>query len=191
MKTTVFCGVSVDGFIARPDGSVDFLDAFDPPLGADGEPSDMGFTALMASVDALIMGRNTFDTVLRMMADGAVDWPYGETPVIVMTSRPLDVPAELNDVVEATDLPPKELLEVLSARFFEHVYVDGGQTVQSFLAAGLIDELSITTVPILIGEGLKLFGELPADLRLERVGGETFSNGMVQNNYEMAATADG
>lgn len=187
MKTTVFCGVSVDGFIARPDGSVDFLDAFDPPVDSEGQASDMGFGALMASIDALVMGRNTFDTVLGMIDGGMIEWPYGDTPVIVMTSRPLEMPEDLQDTVEATDLEPRELLDVLSARLVEHIYVDGGRTVQSFLAAGLVDELSITTVPILIGEGLRLFGALPTDVRLERSGGQTFSNGMVQNNYLIKA----
>ncbi|MFT7602269.1 MAG: dihydrofolate reductase, partial [Acidimicrobiales bacterium] len=140
MKATVYCGLSIDGYIARPDGSVDFLDVFDPPL-VDGEPSDMGFGELMESIDALIMGRNTFDMVMSMVDDQKVDWPYGDTPVIVMTSRSVEVPDTLSDTVEATDLGPRELLEVLSARLVEHVYVDGGLTVRNFIEAGLIDEL--------------------------------------------------
>lgn len=178
MQATVYCGVSVDGFIARPDGSVDFLDGFEPAL-IDGEPTDMGFGALLESVDALIMGRNTFDMVI----DSGFDWPYGETPVFVLTHRPLDIAAKLKELVEPVELEPAELLGVLSSRFVEHVYVDGGQTVQDFLREGLVDDIVVTTVPILIGEGIPLFGQLKADVRLELVETTTFSNGFVQHHY--------
>jgi dihydrofolate reductase len=179
MKTTVYCGVSLDGFLARPDGSVDFLEAFDPPVTEDGEPDDLGFVEFLASVDVLVMGRNTFDFVM----DSGFDWPYGDTPVVVLTSRHLEIPAALAELVEPASLEPAELLDVLSSRFIEHVYLDGGYTVQSFLRAGLVDEIITTTVPILIGGGIALFGSLPDDQRFELIGSHATSNGFVQSHY--------
>lgn len=186
MKASIFCGVSLDGFIARSDGELDFLDALDPPE-LDGQPTDAGFGDFLASVDALAMGRNTFDKVMDLIAEPDIDWPYGDLPVVVLTSRPLTVPDELEELVEATDLAPAELLDVLSSRFVEHVYVDGGLTAQSFLREGLVDEIILTTVPVLIGEGRRLFGELPNDVKLELLDTKVFSNGFLQSRYRVRA----
>ena len=186
MKASIFCGLSLDGFIARSDGNLDFLDALDPPE-LNGEPTDGGFGEFLASVDALVMGRNTFDKVMDLITQPDIDWPYGDLPVVVLTSRPLTVPDELQDVVEATDLAPAELLDVLASRFVEHVYIDGGLTAQSFLRDGLIDEIILTTVPVLIGDGLRLFGELRADVKVELLDTTVFSNGFVQSHYRVRA----
>lgn len=174
-RATVYAGVSVDGFIARADHTVDFLDAGEPP------EDDMGFGDFMASVDVLVMGRNTFDFVV---ASGH-DWPYGETPVVVVTSRPLAVPEGVT-TVEATDLDPVALREELSARGLHHVYVDGGLTVQSWLRAGLATDLILTQVPVLIGEGLPLFGAIPADIALEHVDTTVSAGGYVQTHWRFA-----
>lgn len=186
MKATVFCGTSLDGYIARTNGDLDFLDAVDPPE-LDGQPTDGGFGDFLASVDALVMGRNTFDKVMELVEQPDIDWPYGDLPVLVLTSRPLAVPDHLNDVVEPTDLAPAELLEVLASRFVDHVYVDGGFTAQSFLRDGLINEIIVTTVPVLIGSGISLFGELPADVGVELLDTTVYSNGFVQTHYRVLA----
>lgn len=176
----MFVGTSVDGFIARPDGAVDFLGVAEPIEG------DMGFAAFMAGIDVMVMGRNTFDTVIDMItADESIGWPYGQTPVMVMTSRPLEIPPALTETVEATAADPVELLEMLADRGHEHAYIDGGLTVQSFLRAGLVDELIVTDVPVLIGSGRALFGELDSDIVLDHVETIVFENGCVQTRYEL------
>ena len=180
IRTSVYVGTSVDGYIARPDGQVDFLDSAEPI------DDDMGYADFMASIDVLVMGRNTYDWVVDMVtADGVIDWPYGEIPVIVLTHRHLDVPSALVDVVEPTGLTPAALLRELDSRGFEHVYVDGGRTVQGFLRAGLIDELIITRVPVLIGQGISLFGDLSTDVMLHHVDTVVFENGCVQTRQRV------
>jgi dihydrofolate reductase len=166
--------VSLDGFIARPDGSVDWLD-----VPQDNE--DYGFAAFMESVDALVMGRNTFDFVMATR-----EWLYGDKPVIVLSHRPLQVPAELAGVVETSALVPLELAAELDRRGLGHVYVDGGATIQSFLDAGLVDRMIITTIPILIGTGIPLFGPAAADIALRHVNTVTYTNGLVQTTYDVA-----
>ena len=173
--TSVYVGVSVDGFIARPGGEVDFLDAVEPA------ETDLGWSEFLASVDVLVMGRNTFDMVI----ESGFDWPYGERLVVVLTSRALEIPSHLAGWVEASRSEPASLLGELAKRGFGRVYVDGGLTVQAFLRAGLVDELIVTTVPTLIGEGIRLFGTLDTDVRLEHVRTEAFGNGMVQTKYRV------
>ncbi|KAA0234750.1 MAG: dihydrofolate reductase [Actinobacteria bacterium] len=175
MATSVYVGTSVDGFIARPAGEVDFLDSAEPL------DEDYGFADFLASVDALVMGRNTFDWVI----ESGVEWPYGDKLVLVMTSRAFVAPPGLADLVEPTGLGPAEVLIDLAARGVERVYVDGGQTIQSFLRAGLVDELTITKVPVLIGTGIALFGELTGDVRLEHLETTSFDNGLVQSRYRV------
>src|SRR6188474_1070628 len=154
MKASVFIGVSVDGFIARTNGALDFL----PPGG--GEPH--GYDEFIATVDALVIGRHTFETVLTFDT-----WPYTK-PVFVLSTRPL-VPPPPGAVVEQMSGAPAEVASRLAARGIGHVYVDGGITIQRFLRAGLIQRLIITRVPVLIGTGIPLFGALPRDIVLRHV----------------------
>ena len=173
MKASVFIGTSVDGFIARSNGDLDWL----PPGG--GEPH--GYDEFMATVDALVMGRKTFETVLTFDT-----WPYGEKPVFVLSTRPL-APAPLGAVVERMSGDPAEVVSQLAARGIQHVYVDGGITIQGFMRAGLIQRLIITRVPVLIGDGIPLFGSLPRDLRLRHVATRHYPSGLVQSEYLVAA----
>jgi dihydrofolate reductase len=170
MLATVFVGVSVDGFIARPDGGLDWLPA------DGGEPH--GYTELMATVDALVIGRATFETVL-----GFSEWPYGDKRVIVLSSRPLDLAALRDRPVKQMGGEPAEILARLEARGVGHIYVDGGITIQRFLRAGLIQRLIVTRVPVLIGQGIPLFGPLDADVRLRHVRTRDFPSGLVQSEY--------
>jgi dihydrofolate reductase len=169
VNTSVFVGVSVDGFIARADGALDWLPA--------GGGEEHGYEAFMASVDALVIGRNTYDTVL-----GFDQWPYGDKPVFVLSTRPLD-PAPTGAVVERMSGEPAEIVSRLAERGFRHAHVDGGITIQRFLRAGLIERLVITRVPVLIGSGIPLFGDLPADIRLGHVGTRQYATGLVQSEY--------
>lgn len=175
MQTSVYVGISVDGYIARPDGAVDFLDHHAAP------DSDLGFAAFLASVDVLVMGRNTFDFVLN----AGVDWPYGGVLVVVLTHRSLELPPEFAGNVETSDLSPRGMVDHLSERGFRHAYIDGGQTVRDFLIAGLVDRLILTTVPDLIGQGVSLFPALEADIRLELVSSVSEPNGFVQSTYQV------
>ena len=172
MLATVFVGTSVDGFIARPDGGLDFL----PPGGGE----EHGYTAFFASVDALVIGRNTFETVLAFDP-----WPYGKKPVFVLSSRALDLSAVRDGVVEQMSGEPREIAARLEERGFHHVYVDGGVTGQRFLRAGLVQRLVVTRVPVLIGSGIPLFGPLDADIHLEHVETRSYKSGLVQSEYRV------
>jgi len=174
MTVSVFVGTSVDGFIARPNGDLDFL-----PAGG-GEPH--GYDEFIASVDAIVIGRKTFEKVLTLGA-----WPYGDKRVVVLSSRPVDLSAAGGGVVEQMSGPPAEIVSQLAASGAHHLYVDGGITIQGFLRAGLIQRLVITRVPVLIGEGVPLFGTLPRDIRLRHVATRHYPSGLVQSEYHVAA----
>lgn len=174
MTVSVFVGTSVDGFIARRNGDLDFL-----PEGG-GEPH--GYDEFMASVDTIVIGRKTFETVLAFEA-----WPYGGKRVVVLSSRPIDVSAAKAGVVEQMAGPPAEIVSRLAASGAHHLYVDGGITIQGFLRAGLVQRLIITRVPVLIGEGVPLFGSLPRDIRLRHVATRHYPSGLVQSEYQVAA----
>jgi dihydrofolate reductase len=174
MAASVFIGTSVDGFIARVNGDLDFL-----PEGG-GEPH--GYDEFMASVDALVIGRKTFETVLAYP-----EWPYGKKRVVVLSSRPLDFSRVRGGVVEQMSGAPAEIVSKLTARGVKHIYVDGGITIQAFLRAGLIQRLIITRVPVLIGEGIPLFGTLPSDVRLKHVATRHYPSGLVQTEYQVLA----
>ena len=174
MAASVFIGTSVDGFIARPSGALDWL-----PEGG-GEPH--GYDEFIASVDAIVIGRKTFETVLAFDA-----WPYGDKRVVVLSSRPVDFSAVVGGVVEQMGGPPAEIVAQLTASGARHLYIDGGITIQGFLRAGLIQRLIITRVPVLIGEGVPLFGALPHDIRLHHVATRHYPSGLVQSEYLVAA----
>jgi dihydrofolate reductase len=170
MTVSVFIGTSVDGFIARSNGDLDFL----PPGG--GEPH--GYGEFIGSVDVLVIGRKTFETVLKFPK-----WPYGDKRVVVLSNRPIDLSAVRGGVVEQMGGPPTEIVSKLAAKGVRHVYVDGGVTIQNFLRAGLIQHLIITRVPVLIGEGIPLFGTLPRDIRLRHVATQHYPSGLVKSEY--------
>jgi dihydrofolate reductase len=172
MTASVFIGISVDGFIARRNGALDFL-----PEGG-GEPH--GYNEFIASVDAIVIGRKTFETVLTFGT-----WPYGHKRVVVLSSRPLDFSAVRGGVVEQMAGPPAEIVSQLAARGSRHLYIDGGITIQGFLRAGVIQRLIITRVPVLIGEGVPLFGSLPHDIRLRHVATRHYPSGLVQSEYQV------
>ncbi|KRA75498.1 deaminase [Caulobacter sp. Root656] len=176
MQASVFVGASVDGFIARPDGGLDWL-----PAGG-GEPH--GYNEFMATVDALVVGRNTYEIVL-----GFDTWPFGDKPVFVLSAGAL-APAPDGAVVERLSGAPAEIVSRLAARGVGHIYVDGGITVQRFLRAGLIQRLIVTRVPVLLGQGIPLFGALPGDIKLRHVATRSFASGLVQSEYHLGDAAD-
>jgi dihydrofolate reductase len=172
MKASVFVGTSVDGFIARQNGDLDWL-----PAGG-GEPH--GYDEFIATVDTIVIGRKTFETVLGFDA-----WPYGGKRVVVLSSERIDLsPAAARGGLVGD---PTEIVSSLAARGAHHLYVDGGITVQRFLRAGLIDRLVITRVPVLIGDGIPLFGSLSQDVPLRHVATRSYPSGLVQSEYEVGA----
>ena len=177
IKASVFIATSLDGFIARANGDLDWL--------TDAESStteqDYGYQEFMDTVDTIVLGRNTFELVLTFDT-----WPYGGKKVVVLSSKPSAVPPHLVESVEWLSLPPQRLVERLAAQGAIHLYVDGGKTIRGFLNAGLIDELTITRVPVLIGTGVPLFGPLNHDVRLTHTVTRQFENGFVQSRYGVA-----
>ena len=196
-KCSVYMGSSLDGFIARNDGGIDWLN-FDSPNERsndergndergnddsgveDSDSEDYGFAEFMESVDMLLMGRHTFELVLTFD-----EWVYGDTHLTVLSSTlgPEAIPAHMEGRVSITSGDPAEILEDLAEKGVQHVYVDGGITVQEFIAAGLIDEITIGIIPILIGDGIPLFGPLEGDVRLEHIATRSFPSGLVQVKY--------
>jgi dihydrofolate reductase len=172
MKTSVFVGTSLDGFIARHSGDFDFL-----PEGG-GEPH--GYDEFIATVDVLVIGRNTFDKVSTFDT-----WPYDDMRVVVLSNRAIDAPAGAGARVERMCGPPPAIVNRLAAEGAQHAYIDGGITVQQFLRAGLIQRLIITRVPVLVGQGIPLFGSLPEDVGLRHVATQAYASGLVKSEYEV------
>lgn len=173
MRASVFIATSLDGFIARENGDLDWL-----PEEIDGE--DYGYHEFFSTVNVLVMGRKTFEKVLSFGA-----WSYGDKPVVVLTRRQLTIPEHISQSVEVMSGSPQELVKHLAARGVEHIYVDGGMTIQGFLREGLIQSIIITWIPILIGSGIPLFGSLDRDIRLRQLETRQFPSGLVQSRYEV------
>ncbi|MBW8868523.1 MAG: dihydrofolate reductase family protein [Acidobacteria bacterium] len=172
MRTSVFVGTSLDGFIARTTGAFDFL-----PLDG-GEPH--GYTEFIATVDALVIGRHTYETVLAFPK-----WPYAGKRVFVLSTGTLPAPPD-DAHVEQLSGDPRDVAGQLASRGVTHAYVDGGITIQRFLRAGLIQRLIITRVPVLIGSGIPLFGPLESDIHLRHIVTRQYASGLVQSEYEIA-----
>jgi dihydrofolate reductase len=174
----VFLGMSVDGFIARLDGDIGWLTGgADANAGPDdGSGGDFGFTEFVSGIDALVMGRATYDVIAPFD-----EWPYQGRPVHVLSTT-LTPGADPRITVHPTY---DDALAALTAAGYRRVYVDGGRTVHQFLRAGLIADLTLSRVPVLIGTGHTPFGELEKDVLLEHVDTKTFSGGMVQSTYRV------
>lgn len=174
IKCSIFIAVSLDGFIARPNGAIDWLN--DPANTDAGE--DYGYKAFMDSVDVLVMGRKTYELVL-----GFNEWPYGGKKVVVLSSTSPKVPENLSGNVEIMGGSPADVLTQLAQNGARHCYIDGGKTIQGFLKSGLIQEMTITKIPILIGDGLPLFGKLDHDMRFQHIETKAYRSGFVQSKY--------
>lgn len=172
-----FCATSLDGFIAGPGDDLSWLPQPDQDAG-DAPPEDHGFDAFMAHTASMVMGRTTYDVV-----EGFDGWPYGETPVLVATTRPLEPKVPTVHAVSGT---PAELLAAAQAHAPGNVYVDGGQLIRAFWDAGLLDELTVTVIPYVLGAGTPLLAgaarRAPLDLVSERVLGP----GLLQLVYRPA-----
>ncbi len=176
IKVSVFIATSLDGYIARPDGDVSWLEDIEPFDDGD----DAGYGAFFGAIDVLVMGRGSFEKVLSFDP-----WPYGTKPVVVLSKSLTEVPEALQHTVRLEALPPQTLLEKLSQEGYRHVYLDGGQIIQSFLREGLVDDMVLTSIPILLGAGRPLFGYLEKDIKLRLVHSQSWQNGLVQSTYDI------
>jgi dihydrofolate reductase len=176
IKCSVFIATTLDGFIARKNGGLDWLPGSDGTTGSE----DYGFNDFFQSIDTLVMGRNTYELALTFK-----EWPYRGKKVIVLSKGFPKTRKSLVYGAEGTSSLPGELVRQLAATGSKQVYVDGGKTVQSFLQAGLIHEMTITRVPILIGAGIPLFGYMDHDIRFEHITTQSFENSMVQSKYRV------
>ena len=158
LKASVFVATSLDGFIARSEGELDWLDDANATV-PDGE--DCGYNAFMDSIDMLIMGRKTYEQVVSFSK-----WPYGNKPVTVLSSGNVEIPHELSTSVSSSSESPNEIYERLSKDGYKHLYVDGGATIGRFLSEGLIDDMTITLIPIVLGRGKSLFNDSYKDTHL-------------------------
>ncbi len=173
MYATVYVATSLDGYIADANGGLAWLSALPNPDG-----SDYGFAAFLAQIDAIVMGRRTFEAVVGFGGE----WPYPK-PVFVLSRTLSGVPTELEGKVEILSGSPAEVMAALGARGYERLYIDGGRTVQQFLAADRVDEMVITRVPVLLGGGVPLFGALDTPLWFEHAGTEDLGNGLTTSRY--------
>lgn len=179
MRCSVFIATSLDGYIARDDGAIDWLTEVQTIDGM-----DYGFAEFLRTADALVMGRGTYDVVRHFDP-----WPYGKIPPVVALSHgTLEIPPPLSATVEQMSGSPRQIADALERRGAKHLYIDGGQTIQRFLADDLIDRMIITRLPRLLGSGIPLFGHLDHDIVLRHVRTEAYSNGLVQSEYERNRT---
>jgi len=172
-KNTVFIARSLDGYIADKNGGLDWLNSVPNP-----DQQDLGYEKFIHSVDAIVMGRATFE----MVNSFDMEWPYS-LPVFVLSNSLKSVPEELTDKVEIIKGSLSEILDQIHKKGHMYLYIDGGLTIQNFLKEDLIDELIITTIPVLLGDGFPLFGELPGELAFEHVQSELYLDALVQDTY--------
>ncbi len=173
-RNIVFVAKSLDGYIAGINGELDWLNLIPNP-----ENNDMGYNSLMDEVDAIVMGRTTFETVSGF--DG--EWPY-KKHVFVLSGSLGEIPKKLIEKVSILNGTPKEILSKIYKKGHHSLYIDGGKTVQHFLKEDLIDELRISTIPILLGDGISLFGQLPKSLQFKHLNTVVLLNQIVQSHYK-------
>ncbi|WP_369311868.1 dihydrofolate reductase family protein [Providencia rettgeri] len=171
----VFIATSLDGYIARKNGDIEWLLQLDLP------DENHGYDSFINNIDVIIMGRGTFETVCDF-----TPWPY-QRPVVVLSSTLAahTVPEHLVGKVRFSNHEPEKVMAMLAAQGYKRVYIDGGQVIQSFLKRGLIHDLIITQIPILLGEGRPLFGPVPQDISLKHLNTKSFQSGFIQSHYEI------
>lgn len=179
MLVRSFIATSLDGYIARPDGRIDWLDEFNQRL--NGINEDGGYAEFIKGIDAIVLGRNTFETVLSFN----IPWPYSKPVFVLSRNSAYQIPPTLCACATLTNLPPTQLVQWLFDQNLSRIYIDGGATVQSFLRDSLIDEITITTIPVAIGKGISLFGNLESDLHLQPIQRKEFPFGIMQTTYHV------
>ncbi len=181
INCSVYIAASFDGFIARPDGDIEWLHnpEYESP-----DKFGLSYDEFIATVDTLVMGRNTFEKVLSFSP-----WPYQGVPVLVLSSQGVEIPAHLKEAVRVDAGKPEEIVSRLESEGKKHLYIDGGVTIQRFLQAKLISDITVTQIPILLGRGLPLFGSIEFEIPLKHLESTSSSNGFVQSRYQVAYAA--
>lgn len=172
-KNKVFIAMSLDGYIADQNGGIDWLHSIPNP-----DNIDMGYSEFISQTDALIMGRTTFETVCAF----DINWPY-QKPVFVLSNSLTRIPDKYKDKAVLIKGTLKSILEQIHKKGYYSLYIDGGRTIQGFLKEDLIDELTITIIPYLLGGGIPLFAELPKKLDFECVDSKIYLKQVVQNYF--------
>ena len=172
MTLYAYIGHSIDGYIADKNGGIDWLNEIPNP-----NNDDFGFAEFMGKVDAIVMGRNTFEMVQSFGM-----WPYTK-PVYVISSRLKTLSEEYSGKAKILNLKPAQIIEKLREIGHTDLYIDGGALIQSFLSEDLMDELIITAIPILLGGGVSLFGDLPKPMKFKLKKSEVLLNSLVKNHY--------
>jgi dihydrofolate reductase len=181
IKCSVYIATSVDGFIAKPGGDIDWLVR---PEFAEEKIKGLSYKAFISTIDALVMGRNTYEKALSFTA-----WPYEGTEVVVLTSKGTIIPDHLRGKVRIESGPPEQIVSTLASEGKGHLYIDGGITIQRFLKARLINDITITRIPILLGEGIPLFGTIGVEQPLRLIDAVASDNGVIQVRYEVQSVA--
>lgn len=177
MTCSVYIAMSLDGFIARPDGGNDWLHR---PEYANTPFNGIQYVDFIRTIDTIVMGRKSFEKVVSFNP-----WPYEGTPVVVLTDTGTHVPQHLHAHVRTMSGAPRQIVTRLYAEGLEHLYIDGGVTIQRFLADGLVGDLTVTIIPILLGEGIPLFSPEGPETSLTLLGAEKSDNGFVQVRYRI------
>ena len=172
MANYVYIATSLDGFIATSDGGLDWLMEIPNP-----DKSDYGFVDFIKGIDAVVMGRNTFEKVLSFD-----EWPYNK-PVFVLSNSLMEMPKQVVGKAEIVKGDIKNVINHLNKRGYKNLYIDGGKVIQSFLKEDLIDEMIITKVPVLLGKGIPLFGEIDHSLKFRYTRTEVFNKTLVKSHY--------
>ncbi|MFD2834731.1 dihydrofolate reductase family protein [Gramella sp. AN32] len=171
---SVFIATSIEGYIADKNGGIDWLHSIPYP-----HNYDMGYTNFIKGIDAILMGRKTFETVLRF----DIDWPYNQ-PVFVLSNKLNEIPDSLQGKAFLIKGSLTKIIRQIHEKGYYRLYIDGGTTIRNFLKEDLIDEMILTTIPILLGGGTSLFSELPNKIKFELIGTKTYLNQIIQNHYK-------
>lgn len=177
IRCSVFIASSVDGFIARDNGDIDWLEkpGFDSQQGL-----HLTYDKFIKTVDTIVMGRKTFEKVLSFS-----EWIYGEIPLIVLSTQNLKIPHHLAGKVTIDRGDPKDIITRIAPSGNHHLYIDGGYTIQNFLKSGLINDITITRIPVILGSGISLFGTIGLEFSLHHIKTSTARNGLVQSQYSV------
>ena len=173
-RNSVFIATSIDGFIADKNGGIAWLNSIPNP-----DNLDMGYVAFMETVDAIVMGRNTFEIVCSF----DMDWPY-TIHVFVLSNSLKEISEEYQNKAFLVSGGLDNILDSIHQKGFNSLYIDGGATIQNFLKEDLIDDLILSTIPVILGEGIPLFSSLPEPLNFELKNSRTYLNQLVQRHYK-------
>lgn len=181
-KCSVYIATSADGYIATLNGGVDWLHTAGNAEADIASSPDMGFGDFIGSVDCMVMGRKCMEMISSMNLPPE-QWPCGDIHIVVLTKSIKEPPKNLIEKVEIFSGDMPSLIKTLEGKGFKHAYIDGGSIITSFLNLKLINEMTNTKAPVLLGEGIPLFGKIDRRIKLEKSEARSFSNDFIQVKY--------